>query len=111
MIRAKISELKNELSRYLSLVQQGEEVEVLDRARPIARIVRASGANGATASARLLQMEKDGAAQLGQGGLAPPPLPKPPRKTARARAPGRERRDARSHHGTAPRVRAPPSPH
>ena len=95
MIRAKISELKNELSRYLSLVQQGEEVEVLDRARPIARIVRVSGANRATSSARLLQMEKDGLVQLGKGGLAPLLLTKPPGKGARVLEAILEDRDAR----------------
>ena len=38
MIRAKISELKNELSRYLRYVRRGEAVLVYDRDRPVARI-------------------------------------------------------------------------
>jgi prevent-host-death family protein len=35
----KISELKNQLSRYLDAVRRGEEVEMLDRKTPVARIV------------------------------------------------------------------------
>ena len=39
MNRAKIADLKNNLSRYLSLVRKGGEIIVLDREKPIARIV------------------------------------------------------------------------
>ena len=39
MTRVKIAELKNNLSKYLRAVERGEEVEVTDRDRPIARIV------------------------------------------------------------------------
>lgn len=39
MIRANIAELKNRLSHYLRLVQGGEEIEVMDRKTPLARIV------------------------------------------------------------------------
>jgi prevent-host-death family protein len=38
MRTAKISELKNQLSRYLRYVRRGESVLVLDRDRPVARI-------------------------------------------------------------------------
>ena len=38
MKMAKISELKNELSRFLRYVRKGESVLVYDRDRPIARI-------------------------------------------------------------------------
>lgn len=41
MIRVKIAELKDRLSRYLRAVERGAEVEVTDRHRPIARIVPA----------------------------------------------------------------------
>jgi prevent-host-death family protein len=37
--KAKIADLKNNLSRYLSLVRKGGEIIVLDREKPIARIV------------------------------------------------------------------------
>lgn len=39
MHEAKISQLKNHLSRYLALVRKGEAVRILDRDRPIAHIV------------------------------------------------------------------------
>jgi len=39
MIQANISEVKNRLSYYLKLVRGGEEVEILDRKTPLARIV------------------------------------------------------------------------
>ncbi len=42
MKRVKIAELKDQLSRHLRAVEQGAEVEVTDRDRPIARIVPVS---------------------------------------------------------------------
>ena len=39
MKRVRIAQLKSELSRHLRAVEQGEELEVTDRDRPIARIV------------------------------------------------------------------------
>jgi antitoxin (DNA-binding transcriptional repressor) of toxin-antitoxin stability system len=39
MIQANISEIKNRLSYYLKLVKGGEQVEILDRKTPLARIV------------------------------------------------------------------------
>ncbi len=39
MKEAKISEIKNHLSRYLALVRRGETVRILDRDRPVAHIV------------------------------------------------------------------------
>lgn len=44
MKRVKIAELKDQLSRHLRDVERGDEVEVTDRDRPIARIVPVSGA-------------------------------------------------------------------
>src|SRR3989338_2365329 len=41
MKRAKISELRNHLSRYLDQVRRGEIVEVVDRNVPVARVVPA----------------------------------------------------------------------
>ena len=45
MKRVKIADLKNELSRHLRAVEQGAEIEVTDRQRPIVRMVpvRATG--------------------------------------------------------------------
>jgi prevent-host-death family protein len=39
MKQVKIAELKNHLSRHLRAVEGGVEIEVTDRARPIARII------------------------------------------------------------------------
>jgi prevent-host-death family protein len=47
MMRVKIAELKDQLSRHLRAVERGAEVEVTDRGRPIARIVPVS-ATGAS---------------------------------------------------------------
>jgi prevent-host-death family protein len=43
---ANVSELKSRLSSYLAYVQQGEEIIVRDRNRPIARIVPLTTAGG-----------------------------------------------------------------
>ncbi len=40
MIKANISDIKNRLSYYLRLVKSGEEIEIIDRKTPLARIVK-----------------------------------------------------------------------
>jgi prevent-host-death family protein len=40
MISVGIKEIKDNLSRYLSSVKQGEEVVITERGRPIARIIK-----------------------------------------------------------------------
>ena len=42
MIRVNISEIKNRLSYYLRLVRGGEQIEILDRKTPLARIIHVS---------------------------------------------------------------------
>lgn len=42
MIRASISEAKNRLSHFIRLVRGGEEVEIVDRGTPVARLVHVS---------------------------------------------------------------------
>ena len=42
MIRANISDVKNRLSYYLRLVRGGEQIEILDRNTPLARIIHVS---------------------------------------------------------------------
>jgi prevent-host-death family protein len=71
MKKAKIAELKNNLSRYLDHVRGGGSVLVLDREHPVAQIVplregeRASrGADG-----RLARLERRGLIRRGKGGL------------------------------------------
>jgi prevent-host-death family protein len=44
MIQVSVSEIKNRLSHYLRLVRGGEEVEILDRKTPVARIIHVSRA-------------------------------------------------------------------
>ena len=39
MVKANISEIKNKLSHYIRLVKGGQEVEIVDRNTPVARIV------------------------------------------------------------------------
>ena len=46
MIQVSISEIKNRLSHYLKLVRGGEQVEILDRKIPVAKIVHISRAGG-----------------------------------------------------------------
>ena len=42
MLKANVSTLKNNLSRYLQKVRRGQTVEVLDRDQPVARLVPVS---------------------------------------------------------------------
>ncbi|MDY7030844.1 MAG: type II toxin-antitoxin system Phd/YefM family antitoxin [Thermodesulfobacteriota bacterium] len=42
MIQVNISEVKNRLSYYLRLVRAGEQIEILDRKTPLARIIHVS---------------------------------------------------------------------
>ena len=43
MIRANITELKTRLSHYLRLIQGGEEIEIIGRKTPVARIIGVTG--------------------------------------------------------------------
>jgi antitoxin (DNA-binding transcriptional repressor) of toxin-antitoxin stability system len=45
MITAGIKELKNNLSRYLARVKEGEEVLITERGNPLARIVKENQGN------------------------------------------------------------------
>lgn len=70
MKQAKIGYLKNHLSRYLDHVREGGEVLVLDRNRPIARIVPLGEAGAAhTNDERLRNLEERGLVRRGSGGL------------------------------------------
>ncbi len=71
MKRAKIADLKNNLSRYLDHVRHGGTVLVLDRDRPIAEIVplREEASNAAADDAQLLHLERLGLIRRGKGGL------------------------------------------
>jgi prevent-host-death family protein len=71
MKRARIAELKNNLSRYLDHVRGGGTVVVLDRNLPVARIVpiRQSSDDVGNDDARLARLERRGLIRRGTGGL------------------------------------------
>lgn len=69
MRQAKISNLKNHLSRYLDLVKKGESVQILDRDLPVARIVSIADAGGKASDARLAEMARKGIIRMGNPDL------------------------------------------
>jgi prevent-host-death family protein len=66
---AQISEVKNQLSRYLALVRKGEVVRILDRNRPIAQIVPIGHATAGqpVGTEALAEMERKGLIRRGTG--------------------------------------------
>lgn len=71
MKRARVGELKNNLSRYLDHVRAGGTVIVLHRDRPVAKIVPlGTGARAAAdGDARIAALEGLGLARRGKGGM------------------------------------------
>ena len=71
MLQAKISELRDHLSRYLDRVRAGGEVIVLDRERPIARSVPIAEGGSAPAgdAERLASLQRRGLVRRGSGRL------------------------------------------
>ena len=71
MKRARIAELKDNLSRYLDHVRGGGTVLVLDRNLPVARIVpiQHPSRDGGDDDARLARLERRGLIRRGTGGL------------------------------------------
>jgi antitoxin (DNA-binding transcriptional repressor) of toxin-antitoxin stability system len=73
MRRAKIAELKNNLSRYLDHVRAGGTVLVLDRDEPIAEIVPLQAARKApvdTDEELLARLERTGMVRRGKGSVS-----------------------------------------
>jgi prevent-host-death family protein len=76
---ASITETKAKLSALLDLVRQGETVTIVDRGRPVARLVPAVGPDAGDDEARLRRLERAGLIRRGRGGpaseilLSPPP--------------------------------------
>lgn len=68
MESAKVSELKAFLSKYLAKVKNGEEVLVMERGKPIAKIVPLEKEKYSHPE-YLKQMEKKGLIKLGSGKL------------------------------------------
>jgi antitoxin (DNA-binding transcriptional repressor) of toxin-antitoxin stability system len=71
MKEAKISQIRDHLSRYLDLVRQGEVVRILDRDIPIAHIVPigAPGVPGPVGDETLAQLERRGLVRRGRGAI------------------------------------------
>ena len=80
MKTAAVTELKVQLSRYLSRVKAGEEILVTERGRPIARL--APVGSGESGHEGLRELERQGLIRLGSGRL-----PKAFWKLPRARDP------------------------
>ena len=80
MREAKISEVKNHLSRYLALVRKGEVVRILDRDRPVAQIVPIGEVTGGrrVGAEALAEMERKGLVRRGSGRIDPTLLRKDP---------------------------------
>lgn len=87
MKTAGVSDLKIQLSRYLSRVKAGEEIVVTERGRPIARLSPLGAAAPELESLR--DLERGGLIRLGSGRL-----PKSFWKLARARDPEASLREA-----------------
>ena len=71
MKKARIAELKNNLSRYLDQVRHGETVLVVDRDQPIAQIVplHTRARRDAPDEDRLARLERRGLIRRGSGAL------------------------------------------
>ena len=70
MKKAGIAELKNNLSRYLDQVKNGESILVLDRNHPVAQIVplQKAARDAVGRDDRLARLERKGFIRRGRGG-------------------------------------------
>jgi len=80
MKRVSVTDLKNQLSRYLRLVKKGETVEILERSVPIARLEAVRTGADAHVDAHLERLRRDGIviaarAEARAGLLEEPPVP------------------------------------
>jgi antitoxin (DNA-binding transcriptional repressor) of toxin-antitoxin stability system len=64
MKKASVSELKNQISRYLDYVKHGETVLVVDRMVPVAEL---RPVTGKSSSEKLVALERKGVIRLGGG--------------------------------------------
>jgi antitoxin (DNA-binding transcriptional repressor) of toxin-antitoxin stability system len=67
MKKASVSDLKNQISRYLDYVRHGETVLVLDRRVPVAEL---KPVTGKSSSGKLLALERKGIIRLGSGEIS-----------------------------------------
>jgi prevent-host-death family protein len=65
MKTASVSETKNNLSALLDQVRQGRTILIVDRGRPIARLMPCSRGEPSDAEARLARLERAGAIRRG----------------------------------------------
>lgn len=84
MKTATISDAKNNLSAYIRLVKQGEEILILDRDTPVARLTPIDATRDLTDDVRLRELRRKGIVSgpqrrgLPKKLLTPPPKPKRP---------------------------------
>lgn len=80
MKQAKISDVKNNLSRYLALVRKGEVVRILDRDVPVAQLVPILHGRGRAPVGveGLAEMERKGLIRRGSGKVVAEILDKDP---------------------------------
>ena len=64
MKKASVSDLKNQISRYLDYVKHGETVLVLDRNVPVAEL---KPITRTSSSGKLIALERKGVVRLGSG--------------------------------------------
>jgi prevent-host-death family protein len=78
---AKLSDVKDELSRYVDYVRRGGRVRVLVRGLPAADLVPVSGASAGEpeADAALAELERQGMVRRGSGRVPPEILKRGPR--------------------------------
>jgi prevent-host-death family protein len=69
MTQVGIAELKARLSEYLARVQEGEEIVVADRGRPVARLIPADRYAESEEGSRLLDLQRRGLLRMGTGNL------------------------------------------
>jgi prevent-host-death family protein len=67
MLRVRISELRDGLSRYLDHVRSGGRVLVLDRNKPVAEIVPIGVSEVGTSAGLIDALERDGIVRKGTG--------------------------------------------
>jgi prevent-host-death family protein len=64
-----VSELKAHLSRYLRAVRRGSEVQIVDRGRPVARLVGVTEAGGESGEDPRRRLVADGIVRAGNGAI------------------------------------------
>ncbi len=82
MQKATISELRKHLSAYLKKVRAGESVLILDRKRPVARLVSVAGQGPAVN--RLACLEGEGLVRRALGPIPKELLEEPPPKPGKS---------------------------